>query len=351
MGRKKKEPEKVEPEEPILKCCATCSQSEETDEKNRLYCRDFEEKVSRMDSCGDGWKSSGGVSQTEATESTTQFQESGAAPDSLELVEPKKCGICGYAVDSANSTAETPVVFCQEKEIDIPPEDLACEKWCEPHTCGNCAYRNDGGDAIGPWCILDVVETELFDPQCPACDQWKPLEEALPKDQEINRSETGYGIQAEMPGIRPTADFNLYAIKDFEHELNVALFEVYKYLATNGSGDPTIAIKLSGFQERIKASIVVTLPNTIKYSAGSIEIVRENGTFRIVLPDQRDLFEKPSQPQQVQSSEVQEPEPDLEMTTDETPVEEAISEEIERQESATTATDESTEQPEASETA
>jgi|GEM_PF-5756748 len=128
---------------------------------------------------------------------------------------------------------------------------------------------------------------------------------------------SGDPIAAEMPPSRPTTDFHLYKIRHFEHELDVGLFEVYRYLGAGGEGEPSLTVKLTGFRDSVKANIVVDLPHRVKLSVGSVETVRENGTFRIVVePKQGSLFDQEGDDDQCQAKT----EPETEMETENFPL-------------------------------
>lgn len=228
----------------VIRACAYCATAEERD--YGLFCPEEGGPVGRADSC---------------TEFTTEKKNVGDA--NVDAVD----------TDVDTATELTP-------ETDEPPR-----------TCGNCLWQivddNDGDSVVA--CGQQVVDPEDFDPACPGCDQWKS---DLEDWEDVKRSLADSFLTAEMPGSRPTIDFNLYRFPNFEHELRVALCEAYNYLGKGGEGDPSITIKLSNFRDTIKAAIVVDLPHKIKINVGSVETVRENGEFRIVLkPEQQSLFD------------------------------------------------------------
>jgi hypothetical protein len=107
-------------------------------------------------------------------------------------------------------------------------------------------------------------------------------------------------LTEEMPAPGATTDFHLYKIEGFQHELGVALREIYSYIVKGGVGPAAVNIKLSGFEDTVKASMNVSLPHTVKLESTMAEVVRENGSFRIVLAAQPGLFEKEDKPAEPQ---------------------------------------------------
>lgn len=300
MGRKKKEViEQIATDVPHV--CGHCNNLDED-----LFCPEQGEHMGKADSCSE-WTPKGTAEETKHADVEAQ---SGECVDIGEDIDKgcdhclpcggqitKTCGNCAKSVDSPESTDENPQVYCLTAETDAPRDEPGCEDWQEssngePKTCGNC---NWGGVKPNPHCAQGVVEPEDFDQNCPACDQW--LSQVQEEDSELfdyDKSLSGNPLTSEMPGSRPTTDFCLYKFPNFEHELSIALLEAYRYIGKGGEGDPSVTIKLTGFRDTIKAGIIVDLPHKIKLSVGSVETVRENGEFRIVLkPEQVGLFEYP----------------------------------------------------------
>ena len=267
MARKKKHDADVESPPSTVKACATCGLGTEN-EHETIDCPIEGGSVGRADSCGE-WKPQG-----------EEVHEEGTAPKEILPERPGHwtCEDCQNFNFPQACTMEDPNhVACDEFSPHIPVEN--CEE------CNNAtpAFDHEG---IVMEEVANCSITEDFQLAYESCPDW-----ISPEDKKHSLS--GRDLTSEIPGPRSTTDFHLYKIKDFEHELNVALFEVYNYLGKGGEGDPSITIKLTGFLDKIKAGMVVDLPHKVKLHVGSVETVRENGTFRIVLPDQPDMFEEP----------------------------------------------------------
>lgn len=194
------------------------------------------------------------------------------------------CANCATAEEREDNS-----LFCPIQEEPAGPED-SCGDWQSKlkagKTCADCGNITEDPECeTGFRCYFTAYECARSQP---ACNDY-----TVPVESEIDESEslTGKDIDEEAPYSGATTDFNLYEFKNFQHEMGVALLEVYNYIAKGGGGDPKINILLTGFMDKVKASIVVDLPHKIKMTVGSVETVRENGTFRIVLPDQPDMFD------------------------------------------------------------
>jgi hypothetical protein len=165
----------------------------------------------------------------------------------------------------------------------------------DPNTqaCATCWYgeENEHGSIK---CPLEVEPMGRAD----RCGEWTATEpetkvvvNGVAMAEVETSSLSGYCITEEVSVPSSTTDFHLYKIEGFAHEFGVALSEVYNYFTTGGAGPVAINIKLTGFEETVKATMAVTLPHTIKLESTLTEVVRENGVFKIVLPSQVKLFE------------------------------------------------------------
>ena len=195
------------------------------------------------------------------------------------------CATCWYGEENEHGSIKCP--------LEVEPMGRAdrCGEWTatEPieKTLINGVDVTDNSSPTGidqekmEAVIRPVIEQALTPSNAPAG-----------VDTNIDTSLSGNDLTSEMPSPSSTVDFHLYKIEGFAHELSVALHEVYNYFVTGGTGPVAVNIKLTGFEETVKASMSVTLPHTVKLESTLTEVVKENGQFRIVLPSQPALFEE-----------------------------------------------------------
>ena len=89
-----------------------------------------------------------------------------------------------------------------------------------------------------------------------------------------------------------TTDLKLSAAPGFDDEWEEAITEAYEYKKNGGEGFPEITIKCRIANGELQIGMVTKFPNptTVKSRPIVVPIVRENGKFRIEMPEQEKLF-------------------------------------------------------------
>ena len=306
---KKQEPAPKPPEEPkeSPRACAYC-EAGEPNLQGSLTCKDTGEVVGRPDSC-DAWRERTAEQivivhqcrecltyNLEALRCwlhpETAMREPERPPEAdvcLEFVSKEVkvvvCEVCNHAVDEPESSDEDPLIFCKLHE-GAREITAHCDKFeARPtQTCSNCCWELVTDDNKAMSCVKGRLEVEEQGADCP---KWGEVKPASPKE---DRSLKGMSMEADMPAPDDSEEFNLYLVKGFDHEMRVGLLEIYRYLEKGGGGDPSLTVKLTGFEEKIKISMTVSLPNTIKLRGGSAQIIRENGEFRMIIPAEQGVL-------------------------------------------------------------
>lgn len=143
--------------------------------------------------------------------------------------------------------------------------------------------------------IVEPVEQSCGEWECVECD-FRRLEQA--GECPLLETEAFFPPQGrtkwdkdEEPSTL-TADFHLYKLPGFARSIGKAIAEVYRYQQERNEGDAEISIKLKFPLGEVKGEIVIKLPNDIKVTITKTAIIRENGTLRLAIPRQEEMFPK-----------------------------------------------------------
>lgn len=195
----------------------------------------------------------------------------------------KTCANCATA-----ETREDESLFCPTQEEPTGPDDT-CSDWQSKlkvaKTCLECGYiKPESGNETGWKCELTGYECAKSQPACN--DYTEPVESEIDESESLS----GKDIEEETPQSIGTVDFNLYRIPGFSEAMSYGRAKIYEYLSDSPSETPEINIKLKFPEGVCKPDIKVSLPNTIKISLQATTVIRENGTLRLELPEQPDMF-------------------------------------------------------------